>query len=279
MTITYQQWTKDVKACGNKFLWSKELQNFDSKFSTYSKSKSDGAKDIAYEHFKIWYQSKNQKCTKERKALTEDYCKKLEETVKIKIAKVGTLTYVPQPQAIINGVYTGFRGLEGKSDYSKPENIAKTGLDIRDQAKTSFSGGGISGWFKNKIFKKYKESADFARYCIAEKDMSRPTIATSLDEGCGGYKGKYIYKFQIPDLREIKMTMKFLSLPEPMTWKLPLKIYIDKGAAKVNNSKIVGINLNVRTHEVVFLTKIDPKYIVEYYDTSEKKWYPMPKVK
>ncbi|MEE9117507.1 MAG: hypothetical protein V3U02_02780 [Calditrichia bacterium] len=272
MPISYKQWMVAVKACGSLFLWSTELKEFNGAFKIYDLSKRDGPKEDAYEKFLKWRDCKNSKCVKEREKLGKDILKQLESTVYIKMVKKGTLKYIQQPAAIKNGIYTGFRG-----DNRGTDEIAIEGFDIRGGAKTNLSRcGGIAGWFEQKIFTKYGESADFARYCIAEKDMSRPTVATSLDEGCGGYSSGTIYKFKFDNLKEYTMSMSALTLDGAMPWKLPLKMYLEKHTDNIKNSKIVGINLNVETYEVVFLNKIEPENIVEYYDKVNKKWVKMP---
>ena len=144
MPITYKQWEEIKKLCGNRFLWSNELREFDSKFKNYCDSKSDGAKDIAYQKFNKWYQSKSMKCKKEQEKL-KAHCQEIEKTVKITIVKKGILKYIHQPVAIKGGVYTGYRGLEGKTDYHTPTNIAKVGLELWPQARRE--GNWMGKWF------------------------------------------------------------------------------------------------------------------------------------
>ena len=275
MPVTFKEWEQYAKACGNFFTWSQELKDFKSAFQNYDSAKTDGKKEKAYECFKKWHESQKPKCKNEQQKL-KAHCQEIEKTVKIAMVKKGTLKYTPQPAAIKSGSYTGFRGLSDKKGvYDRPSNIAKVGFALWPQAAANSSM--IGNWFTTKVFKKYKDGASFMRYCVAEKDMSRPTIATAMDEGCGGYTGNFTYKFVIPGVKEVVMSKKVLGIAEEVPWELPLKMYISQDASDVKSAKTVAINLNINTHEVVFLKNIDPKYIVEYR-ASGNNWKDMPGV-
>ncbi len=185
-----------------------------------------------------------------------------------------------QPQAIDSEtyLYTGYRG-----DTRLPVEIAKEGFKLwPSAAQVLLIAGGLGPYFRDTVMDKYAVPADFMRYCVAEKDRLRPTLATSLDEDCGGYSSGIVYKIEIGDMQRIDMSANIMGMtPQQYGWSgasNQLPMYINRGQQNISQCDSVGINLNVGTHEVVFMKDIAPQYIVEYFDKVTGKFVDMPTV-
>jgi len=163
-------------------------------------------------------------------------------------------------------VYTGYRA----EDDPWERRVEIRGLDLWSHGKATLQQhGGILGWVKD-ITGEMKDAATFAVYCNETKDHSRPTISTTINKGCGGYAaGRYVYMFQFDDIHMMLMPKYLLG----QGWKdeFQLEMYFE-ASKNIETSTVLGINLNLPTTEVVFLTPIKPNNIVGYW-TPQGVWH------
>lgn len=185
----------------------------------------------------------------------------------------------PEPPAFdTHGTFVTYRGdtrdpkeIGGSKE---PKEIKGVGFQLWPAAQQTLTNSkGIQGWLANWAFAMYHDtegasgSRAFADYCRASKDRGRPTISTSLDDGCGGYDSGYIYLINIDGLREYPLTEEVMGCKVP--WKPPpLRLYLDQNT--IAKSTTVGINLCLSSWEVVFLTNIDASCVKKFKRRGEQ---------
>jgi hypothetical protein len=175
------------------------------------------------------------------------------------LAKAGPRKHKPHRPPIRNGTYTGYRGVEDSLDILR----GRGGFGRWPAGeRTLEASGGVVGWLQ-KITAEKKNTASFIEYCVRAKDRSRPTISTTINDSCGGYDGGYIYKFDLPNVVQVPMPDILLGAGWEDSFRFMM--YLEAGKT-VEKSSIVGINLDVETTEVVFLTPIPIKHITQYRD-------------
>ena len=224
-------------------------------FAQFDGLKTEDNRVNAYKKFKEW--APTAKCYTDLKTqgLTLQLHAKLEAELKQPDVGPKPRVRIPHPPALVNGVYTGHRGVGDNLEKLK----ALGGFDLWPDGKATLKRfqsaqdlTGIAGWLK-EIGGETKNCATFADYCRKARNHARPTISTTVDKKCGGYDSEYVYEFKLNNVSQMLMPAALFG-PD---WrdKFQLVMYLESGK-NVSNSSIVGINLNLPTNEVVFLTKI-----------------------
>jgi hypothetical protein len=182
---------------------------------------------------------------------------------------------VTSPHPIIDGIYTGQRG-----DNRPPGLIGQIGFNFKPAGKGTLKQyGGVRGFMKKFAYtSECVKWGGFVHYITNQKLGERPVISTSVGplKKNQGFTSNYHYKIVIPDMKEIELTEQHLQFTPEVPFELPLKAYIKK-VCTLWNSPVLGINLNVATNEVAFVTKIEKQYVVQYIDDATGKWVDMPK--
>jgi len=256
--------TVAVRTCKKQVVFGQRepaCTTFRKECEKYESSYVEQTRLAAYRAFQEW--SKTVKCS--RDPSFRPFQVNLEKTLSVLPPKVaGPRVRKPHPPAIHNGVYTGYRG----EDDPWAGIIEERGHDLWPDGKAALTRhGGIEGWLKHITGEK-KNCASFIEYCVGSRDHSRPTISTTINNSCGGYDGGYIYKFELDNVDQMLMPQQWLG--KGWNDNFQFVIYYERGKS-LRDSSIIGINLDVATTEVVFLTKIKPENIVECYDRRNNK--------
>ncbi len=247
-----------AQSCRQKILFGKRepgCADLLKVFGQFDDLKTEANRVNAYNKFKEWAPTAKCYTTRETRGFAIQLQGKLETELKAPLIGPQPTVRIPHPPVLVNGVYTGHRGV-GDS----PEKVkALGGFDLWPDGKATLKKyqsaqdvTGIAGWLKD-IGGRTKNCATFADYCRVAKLHERPTISTTVDKKCGGYDSGYVYEFKLNNVSQMLMPAALFG-PD---WqdKFQLVMYLESGK-NVSNSSIVGINLNLPTNEVVFLTKI-----------------------
>ncbi len=154
-----------------------------------------------------------------------------------------------------------------RGDERSPEIIKRDGFDLWNDAKGEVQRlGGIAGYINQRVIQMFRKALDIERWAVTEKNRSRPTISTSLNEGCGGYDGAYIYQIEYMDLASADIAKS----PKGVSWLL--------SGQTLQASKHIALDLEIATKEVVFFTHIPPAQITHYKGKNDKSFKPMSEI-
>jgi hypothetical protein len=110
-------------------------------------------------------------------------------------------------------------------------------------------------------------SNDVQRWIVTGRARDRPTVSTSLDQGCGGYDTSFIYRIEFANLYDLPLTpgspaFTMLGLTQYSAHDRVLRLLVDNMI--LTNSRIVAVDLGIGTREVSFLTDIPAANVTQY---------------
>jgi hypothetical protein len=177
---------------------------------------------------------------------------------------------LPVPDEILSTEPSGGRSVVlYRGDSREPGEIKRFGFELWGEAIAKVTKeGGIANYIANMCRKcvNGKTVADFVR---GSKNTARPTVSTSLDEGCGGYTTGYIFKIEVSGLQEYDLDERIM--PESakgMKWSSDgLKVFMN--GTTLQTSRLIVIDLKLATKEWAFFTKVPSDRITAYRKGKE----------
>ncbi|HEY1649628.1 MAG TPA: hypothetical protein VGF96_16720 [Terracidiphilus sp.] len=180
--------------------------------------------------------------------------------------RVKPVVALPTPSVPIatETVGTGRSVVLYRGDSREPGVIKQVGFERWGESIANVSKvGGLANYIAGKC-KELKNGKTFADFVRVSKNQGRPTISTSLNQGCGGYDSGPIYKIEVGGLQEYELNEKIMPPSfHGMTWSSDgLKVYMNGNS--LSTSHTVVIDLRLGTEEWAFFTNVGSQRITEY---------------
>jgi hypothetical protein len=187
---------------------------------------------------------------------------------------------VPVPAAMIPAAAAGGRSLSlYRGDEREPGEIKRDGFDLWGESQAIAQRlGGIANYIGEKC-KEFGDGASFADFVREAKNRARPTVSTSLNDGCGGYDGAYIYKVEVSGLQEYELTDTILPKKfKGIKWSSDGRTVFMNGTT-LETSTMIIFDTKLATQEHAFFTKVQPDRVTGYQPKGTKGFSPMAPVK
>ena len=187
---------------------------------------------------------------------------------------------VPVPAAMVSAAATGGRSLSlYRGDEREPGDIKRDGFDLWGESQAIAQRmGGIANYIGEKC-KEFGDGASFADFVREAKNRARPTVSSSLNDGCGGYDGAYIYKIEVSGLQEYELTETILPKKfKGIKWKSDGRSVFMNGTT-LETSTMIIFDTKLATQEHAFFTKVQPDRVTGYQPKGVKGFTPMAQIK
>jgi hypothetical protein len=190
--------------------------------------------------------------------------------VPIPPVKLKTVIPLPVPDIVATTVTSsgGRSVVLYRGDSREPGEIKRVGFERWGESIANVSkAGGLANYIGEKC-KELKNGKTFADFVRVSKNQGRPTISTSLNQGCGGYDSGPIYKIQMSGLQEFDLDQRIMPASfADIDWRSDgLKAYMTGPTllASQGAAHAIVIDLRLGTEEWAFFTNVPSAKITDY---------------